>query len=259
MQDLTVTIIQADLAWENAAKNLSHFQAKIETIDRPTDLIVLPEMFTTGFSMNAARLAEAPDGASVLWLKNMAVKKQADVVASLIIQDQGKYFNRLFWIKPDGTEFFYDKRHLFRMAGEHEVYCAGAELLTVELKGWHIHPFICYDLRFPVWCRNRDKKYDAALFIANWPERRAHHWKTLLTARALENQCYVIGVNRIGTDGLGIKYSGDSLIIDPIGNVLAHERFLETVHSERLSRQTLDGYREKFPAWVDADRFTIEE
>ncbi|MGD9899248.1 MAG: amidohydrolase [Calditrichaceae bacterium] len=259
MQDLNITIIQADLVWEDSAKNISRFDAKIESITESVDLIVLPEMFTTGFSMKARQLAEQADGSSVKWMLKKSAQKKVDLVGSLIINDNGKFFNRLFWAKPDGQLFSYDKRHLFRMADEHKTYSAGNKTLTVDLKGWKIRPFVCYDLRFPVWCRNKNNEYDMAVFIANWPERRSNHWRALLAARAIENQCYVAGVNRVGRDGNGIEYIGDSSIIDPLGNELVHQRLNEMISSVRLSQHSLSGYREKFPAWMDGDSFEIRD
>lgn len=258
MQDLVVTIIQADLAWEDKAKNLSRFEAKLEALTNLSDVVILPEMFSNGFTMNARQLAETADGPGVQWLQKMAALYDVDLVGSLIIREQDKFFNRLFWAKPDGALFWYDKRHLFRMAGEQEVYSAGAERITVGLKGWKIRPLICYDLRFPVWSRNQGgNDYDLLVYIANWPTRRSLHWTTLLSARAIENQAYVVGVNRVGKDGNGIEHSGDSMVIDPAGQILAHLRGREGVHTQRLSRQMLDNYREKFPAWKDGDRFKI--
>jgi predicted amidohydrolase len=257
MTDLNVTLIQSEITWENPSKNLAQLQTRFEKLEQATDLVILPEMFSTGFTMNAAAMAEAHDGPSVTWMLKMSAQIRADIVGSVIIKSEDKYYNRLFWVKPDGSMTYYDKRHLFRMAGEHAVYDGGSDHLTVQLKDWRIRPFICYDLRFPAWCRSRNKDYDLAVFIANWPERRAAHWKTLLQARAIENQCYVIGVNRVGTDGLGIQYSGDSMIIDALGYTLAHLRRTAALHTERLSRAALESYREKFPAWMDADAFEI--
>ena len=259
MQDLTVTIVQADLAWENKQANLKHFERLLETASPQTDLTILPEMFSTAFTMNAAALAEPADGPTVRWLQKTAQKRQTALIASLIVEQDGKYYNRLFFVLPEGRFFSYDKRHLFRMAGENEVYSAGSERLTVELKGWKIRPFICYDLRFPVWTRNVNGEYDLAVFIANWPERRAQHWIALLKARAIENQAYVVGVNRVGQDGLQIEYSGDSLVVDPLGNDLVHLRRQEGIHTKRLSAHTLKSYWQKFPVWMDSDRFEIVE
>ncbi len=258
MQDLTITLIQADLAWENIEKNRSQLEARLANMDDSSRLIILPEMFSTGFSMSAEALAEPPDGPTMQWMKSQAQRTNADITGSIIVRDRNRFFNRLYWVKPDGRFWQYDKAHLFRMAQENEIYQAGEERVSTEVHGWRVRPFICYDLRFPVWTRNYNLEFDLAIFIANWPERRIHHWKTLLTARAIENQCYVAGVNRIGTDGQGIQYTGDSMVIDPIGHTVCDLRSREGIESCRLSAHTLETYREKFPAWKDADRFTIE-
>ena len=257
MQDLIVTIVQANLAWENKEANLKHFDRLLDKVPEYSDLLILPEMFSTAFTMNATRLAEPPDGPTVKWLKEKAQKLHSSLIASLIVVEDGKYYNRLYVVQPDGEPFTYDKRHLFRMARENEVYSAGNDLLTVEVKGWKVRPFICYDLRFPVWVRNSNGSYDLAVFIANWPERRAQHWITLLKARAIENQSFVIGVNRVGRDGLQIEYSGDSMIVDPLGNEMVHLRRRESIHTNRLSAKSLTSYRQKFPVWMDSDRFEI--
>jgi omega-amidase len=257
MPDLKTTIIQTELAWEDIESNLAAFDDKINAIQDNTHLIVLPEMFTTGFTMNPGDLAQNMNGSSVKWLREKSRQKNADIVGSIIIADNGKFFNRLIWAKPQGEVFTYDKRHLFRMAGEEKVYSAGRQNITVELRGWRIRPFICYDLRFPVWTRNIENRYDAAIFIANWPERRSVHWKLLLQARAVENQCYVIGVNRVGIDGNGHTYSGDSSIIDPLGNIIFHKKNETITHTVDLSCETLQNARESFPVWMDADNDLI--
>jgi predicted amidohydrolase len=253
MRDLKITLIQTSLFWENIESNLSSFDAMIDDIREETNLIVLPEMFTTGFSMNAEKLAQEMDGKAAGWLREKSRSRQTDITGSMIITENGKYFNRLLWAKPDGTLFHYDKRHLFRMTGEEKIYSGGEKNITVELKGWRIRPFICYDLRFPCWTRNFNNCYDVAVFIASWPEKRSYHWKTLLTARAVENQCYVIGVNRIGEDGNGFRHSGDSSVIDFAGRILFQRQNEEAVFSVSLSYSALDEYRKSFPAWMDAD------
>ncbi len=257
MQDLKVTIIQADLIWEQVEKNLAHFDTKLASLNKNTDLIILPEMFSTGFSMNARKLAEPVDGPTLHWLKEKAAEKEADITGSIIVNEDDAYYNRLYWVKPDGAVQTYDKAHLFRMARENDVYTAGRQKNIVDCKDWKICPLICYDVRFPVWSRNRNNEYDLVIYIANWPERRAEHWISLLKARAIENQAFVIGVNRVGKDGMGINYSGDSMIIDPPGTVLCHKRGNEAVHTERLSASTLNNYRQKFPVWMDGDDFEI--
>lgn len=259
MRDLTVTVIQTELDWEEVDANLRRFDGLIRPLEGVSDVIVLPEMFTTGFSMNAARLAEDMNGRAVGWLQQTARKMGAAIVGSIIAADEGRYYNRLLWAGPDGSLHAYDKRHLFRYAGEDRVYSAGASRLTTEVKRWKVRPFICYDLRFPVWTRSATPTdlYDVAIFIANWPRARAAHWSALLQARAIENQAYVIGVNRIGTDGSGLSYSGDSSIIDPTGTVMFRCTDAPCVHTERLERNCLDTYRHDFPAWKDADRFRL--
>ena len=253
MQDLKVTLIQAELVWEDIESNLARFDDKIDGIKDNPHLIVLPEMFTTGFSMNAKNLAQDTQGSSVTWLQEKARQKSVDIVGSIIVKDKGKSFNRLLWAKPDGELLTYDKRHLFRMLGEERVYSAGNTHITVELNGWKISPFICYDLRFPVWTRNFGNRFDAAIFIANWPENRSSHWKSLLQARAIENQCYVVGVNRVGEDGNGQLYSGDSSIIDPFGKVIFQHGNTECIHTAKLSYSFLQEYRKSFPVWMDAE------
>ena len=259
MHDLKVTLVQTALVWQNIEANLAMFDAKIDGLADETDLIVLPEMFSTGFSMDAARLAEKMAGTAVSWLREKSAQKNVDITGSLIIAEGGKYFKRLVWAKPDGTLSTYDKRHLFRMAGEQKVYTAGEKNITVALKGWKIRPFVCYDLRFPVWTRNVQQGYDAAIFIANWPEKRAAHWKALLRARAIENQAFVVGVNRVGEDGTGTAHSGDSCVIDPAGAILFQKSHSDCIRTVTLSRQQLQRYRESFPAWMDADAFEIRD
>lgn len=253
MQDLTVTILQCELAWEDPAANLAFFDNRLEQSIEQTDLVVLPEMFTTGFSMNARELAQDMDGSAVAWIQEASARHQVDITGSMIIREGQRYYNRLIWAKPDGTLQTYDKRHLFRMSGEHEVYSAGSQTITVGLKGWNIRPFVCYDLRFPAWTRNVKKQYDLAVFVANWPAPRSMHWTTLLKARAIENQCYVIGVNRVGTDGNGLPYDGNSSIIDPMGTVLYQQKDTPVIHTAKLTFDTLTSYRKSFPAWMDAD------
>ena len=257
MQDLKITLIQSELVWEDIDSNLTGFDNKINAIEGDTHLIVLPEMFSTGFTMNAAVLAQDMKGSAVKWIKEKSAEKNVDMVGSIIADDSGKFFNRLLWAKPNGDIFTYDKKHLFRMAGEEKIYSAGTENITVELNGWKIRPFICYDLRFPVWTRNIANRFDAAIFIANWPERRSAHWKALLQARAIENQCYMIGVNRVGTDGNGLSYSGDSSIIDPWGSVIFQKSNQPCIYTTQLSYDLLKRCREDFPVWMDADNDLI--
>lgn len=253
MQDLTVTLVQADLHWEAVEANLAMFDAHLDAMAPAGDLIILPEMFATGFSMSAHRLAETMSGRAVAWMQARARASGAVIAGSLIIRDSDHFYNRLIWARPDGTLATYNKKHLFRYADEHRIYTAGNEQATLELKGWRVRPFICYDLRFPIWCRNLGPAYDLALFVANWPARRSAHWRKLLVARAIENQCYVIGVNRVGKDGNGHAYDGGSAVIDPRGDLQFDAGNTVAAHTARLSYSNLRSYRDTFPAWKDAD------
>lgn len=255
--DLNISLVQTALIWENPIENIAAFDREIESIDSNTDLIVLPEMFTTGFSMKPEAFADDHLGSSFKQMQKWAEQKQAAIYGSLIITENGKYYNRAYFVFPDGRFEFYDKRHLFRMAKEDEHYTAGSERKIIEYKGWKILPLICYDLRFPTWSRN-NLNYDLILYVANWPERRSMPWKTLLRARAIENLSYVIGVNRIGEDGNGIEHSGDSALIDfkgdEISQIKPHTQQTETI---KIDAEALTDFREKFPAHLDADRFEI--
>lgn len=254
---MVITIIQSELHWQNPAANRAMFEEKIWQIDQPTDLIVLPEMFTTGFSMEAQKLAEKMNLATHKWMQQMAAQTKAVVTGSFICVENGAYFNRLLWVQPDGTSDYYDKRHLFRMAEEHHSYTAGERLIVKEWKGWKIAPFICYDLRFPVWSRNVNQAYDLAIYVANWPAVRRAPWSTLLKARAIENLSYVVGVNRVGKDGNNIPYSGDSAIIDFKGEVLFEKTQEEVIYTTKLDKEALTQFRTKFPAYLDADEFEV--
>ena len=253
MSHLKVTLVQANLAWEDPVTNRAHFDHLLASAKGDTDLVVLPEMFTTGFTMAGDKWAESMDDPSVSWLRNKAVELKSDVAGSLIIREGEQLYNRLVWATAGGLLYFYDKRHLFRMSGEHKVYAAGTDPLTVTIGTWRIRPFICYDLRFPIWSRNIGNGYDVALFVANWPAARAAHWTALLTARAIENQAYIIGINRVGLDGNGHAYSGDSMALDPQGQVIFHARDQEVVHTVDLDASAQEAYRQSFPAWRDAD------
>ncbi len=255
--DLRITIIQTALHWQDADANRQMFSEKLASTQPATDLIVLPEMFTTGFSMDAEGLAEETDGPTLAWMKEEAARYKAVLTGSVIVKENGSYYNRLYWVRPDGSHEQYDKRHLFRMAKEHHTYTAGKEKLLVELNGWRICPLVCYDLRFPVWSRNAGQVYDLLLYVANWPKPRANAWSTLLQARAIENLSYVVGVNRVGTDGNGHPYSGDSAIIHPKGYKLLETTEVEGLHTITLSKQELTDFREAFPAHLDADDFTL--
>jgi len=258
MSDLTVTIVQSELAWEDPAANLKLFDETLADLAGKTDLVVLPEMFSTGFSMQPESAAQTMDSAAVQWLLSRAADMGAHLMGSVMIVDDGRYYNRFMSASPAGELQTCDKRHLFRMLGEDKIYTGGRTLLTVNVNGWRLRPFVCYDLRFPAWSRNLNNDYDAAIYVANWPARRAEHWKALLKARAIENLCYVIGVNRVGTDGNGLAYSGDSTIIDPIGNTLFTIHKEPALRTATLSKEILENWRRDFPAWMDADQDILD-
>jgi omega-amidase len=246
---MRITYIQTSLHWEQPEANRRQLAEKIATVQGRTDLIVLPEMFTTGFSMRAEALAEPANGPTFQWLKEQAANAGAAVTGSFICVENGQFFNRLLWMQPDGHFYQYNKKHLFTLAGEDKTYSAGQELTLIEWKGWRIRPLICYDLRFPEWARqpqNPDHRYDLLLYVANWPQPRVHHWKSLLTARAIENQAYVAGVNITGTDGNDLVYSGDSSVVDYAGQLLACAAFSEQITTLELSLEPLRTYRQRF-------------
>ncbi len=255
MQDLTVAIVQDAIDWHDAKANRERYARHLDAL--PTvDVAVLPEMFATGFTMAADEVAEPMDGPTVTWMREQAAARALALAGSLVIAEGDRYFNRLLWAAPDGQLWSYDKRHLFRMADEHHVYTAGAARTLVRWKGWVIAPFVCYDLRFPVWTRRRDD-YDFALFVANWPTPRHDAWDTLLKARAMENQCYVAGVNRVGTDGNGIDYPGGSVVLDFLGRPLASCGDAPGTQLATLSAEALAKARERFPVARDADGFRL--
>jgi omega-amidase len=265
---MKVSLVQATLFWEDPESNLSHLEKLIGSEKTGTDLIVLPEMFTTGFTMQPEKHAAPHHGVWLDWIRKMARSKNAVITGSLSVRDSGKYYNRLYWVSPEGSAAFYDKRHLFRMGGEQQHYTAGDKRIITNLEGWNFLPQVCYDLRFPVWSRNRftgDRntgvgtyEYDALIYVANWPSVRSNAWRQLLIARAIENQCYVIAVNRTGHDGNNIGHSGDSVVINHLGEtVLALNDEPDVIRSCELDRPALDAYRQRFPATADADDFTI--
>lgn len=261
MEPLRVSLLQGDTRWQDPAANRAHYGALLDRLEGTSDLIVLPETWSTGFTNAVPDQAETMAGESVAWMRAQAARLGAVVTGSLLIADGGRCFNRLVWMRPDGTFVTYDKRHLFRMAQEHDRFQAGRERLVVELKGWRVLPLICYDLRFPVWSRNGagrgELDYDLALFVANWPSARRHAWRTLLRARAMENLCCCLGVNRVGTDGNGHPYSGESAVLDFRGEVLVELGSDPQVASVDLDPTALREYRERFPAWRDADGFSL--
>lgn len=289
---LTISLIQADLNWEDKAANLKMFEEKINAIEEKTEIVILPEMFSTGFSMRASELAEEMDGETIEWMKRISTQKKIILTGSLILEEKGNYYNRLVWMLPGGQYGYYDKRHLFAYAGEDKYYTAGNKRFMGSVKGWKINLQVCYDLRFPVWSRsqvhnnsamtrlplksgnevkqsgessagsdpasqNLQPEYDLLVYVANWPDRRSIAWKTLLQARAIENQCYVAGVNRVGKDALNNNYTGDSMIVDPLGEIIYQKKDEEDVFTCSLDKLHLDTIRQKLPFWKDGDNFNI--
>ena len=275
MAPLTITTLQTNLAWENKNANLQLLGKKINGLQEKTEIVVLPEMFSTGFSMQPKLFAETMEGETVQWMKEISSSNKIILTGSLIIEENDQFYNRLIWMLPNGEFGYYDKRHLFGLAQEDKYYTAGNKRLIASVKGWKINLQICYDLRFPLWARNRivpiekpmeeepqtspdtRPEFDVLLYVANWPERRSHAWKTLLCARAIENQCYVVGVNRVGVDGNNVSHSGNSLVIDPLGEVLYHMADEEDIFTITLQKEWLNDVRKKFPFWKDADDFNF--
>jgi omega-amidase len=262
MQDLTVTLIQTNLFWEDPGKNIEHFTGLLDRITEPADLILLPEMFNTGFTINTASCGESMEGPSILFLKEKSREKNTPIMATLIVKEENKFFNRMVCAFPDGHLETYDKRHLFRLVEEYKILKGGNKRTVISIKGWNIMPIICYDLRFPVWSKNTYKdgkyEYDLLVCLANWPNVRAHAWKTLLVGRAIDNQSYTIGLNRVGDDGNGIYHSGDSMVTDAKGQiVVAAEAGKEEIITVTLSAQELRQYRDSFTVGLDWDTFII--
>ena len=263
---MNITLFQTALHWQDPVANRAMLEEIIFTLPHPTDLIVLPEMFTTGFTMDAAAVAEPMNLTTFRWLRQMAQQTNAAITGSYVVRESTptgrQFYNRLVWMEPDGQFATYDKRHLFRMAGEEKLYTAGNQRVVREWRGWRICPLVCYDLRFPVWSRNQVRPdgtldYDLLLYVANWPAPRQAPWDTLLQARAIENLSYVAGVNRVGTDGPGHPYTGGTALIDFKGDVLFRQYDTEAVHQQTLSLESLQAFRTKFPAYLDADDFTL--
>jgi len=254
--DIRVCLLQPDIVWENPKENLRIYRNMLMAETRGCDLILLPEMFSTGFSMNAPQLAESPGAKTMIWMKKLAREKNAWVLGSIIICENNQYFNRLVCMSPDGKSTHYDKRHLFTLAAEEKTYTAGKEKIFISVCGWKILPLICYDLRFPVWSRNTDD-YDLLIYLANWPKKRRYAWNTLLKARAIENQCYVAAVNRVGTDKHGIEHIGDSCIIDFMGEVLKKRSNEPGIIYAELSKENLQKARLKFTFLNDRDEILI--
>lgn len=264
MRDLRVSLVQAATLWHDAAANRALYGDLVRGLADRGDLVVLPETFTSGFSNDAVGNAETMDADSVAWLRRLAGDAGCVVTGSMVVRDGERVLNRLLWARPDGSIAWYDKRHLFRMAGEHLRYAGGEARPVFELHGWRVLPQVCYDLRFPVWTRNRFDAaqqrfdYDLALFVANWPAARRYAWRTLLRARAIENLSYVVGVNRVGIDGNDLHYAGDSAVLDPLGQPLVELGALAQTVTCTLSAQALQQHRERFPAQLDADLFTLD-
>jgi predicted amidohydrolase len=258
MTKLTVTLAQLNLQWENPEQNLMQIAKLLEhqLTDR-TDLIILPEMFTSGFTMDNVKIAETMDGNSVNWLINIAKQYNCAVTGSIPIAENGDIYNRLIFATPDSLHY-YNKKHLFSMAGEHKRYKAGNKVKIVSWRGWRINLQVCYDLRFPVWSRNQ-QNYDLLLYVANWPKRRGNHWRSLLIARAIENQTHVIGVNRVGIDGKKIRYSGDSLLLNHLGDQLQDCGSREGLYTQSINLDEQNAYQKQFPAHRDADNFTLHK
>lgn len=262
MEDLKIAFIQSNLIWENPSENLAAFDKKIADIKEKPDIVLLPEMFNTAFSINPAICAENINGITFNWMKNKASAYKCIIAGSLLISENSKFYNRLIWMQPDGNYSFYDKRHLFRMSEEFKIIDGGNKRTIVELKGWKINLNICYDLRFPVWSRNTFKngayEYDLLINVANWPASRSYIWQTLLKARAIENQTYVVGVNRVGNDGFGTPHSGDSMIVDPLGNILQQATAsMEEAIIQTISADFIKEFRNKFTVGLDWDQFEI--
>jgi omega-amidase len=269
MTPLRISLVQSVIHWEDKPANLDMFRKKMEDVPEKTALIILPEMFSTGFTMNNISLAETNQGPTVEWMRQTAAAKGAIITGSFIAKEtQGSesfYYNRLIWMLPTGEFGYYDKRHLFAFAKEDQYYSPGRKRLITSVNGWRINVQICYDLRFPVWARQTVKRdpaspleYDLLLVTANWPSARIHAWRTLLQARAIENQCYVIGLNRTGRDGNGIQYPGESMVLGPLGEIIQHLGPDESISSHILDREKLEEVRKTFPFWRDADTFQIQ-
>jgi len=261
MSSLTLSLIQTSLFWEDKSANLRHLEAQLFSLKGKTQVVVLPELFSTGFSMRTEQLAETMEGPTLQWMRSMAQQLELIITGSLIISENGHYFNRLLWVLPNGDLGYYDKRHLFAYAGENLHYQRGSKRLIASVNGFRINLQICYDLRFPVWSRQQQRdgqpEYDLLIYVANWPERRRVAWMSLLQARAIENQCYVIGVNRIGEDGHQIYHSGDSMAIDPLGEILFTKKDEPCVHTLTISKDRLQTSRQQFPFLRDGDLFEL--
>lgn len=263
MDELRISLIQTDIQWENKLANLANYERILKNLSGQTDLVILPETFSTGFSMNPDVWAESNKGETMQtvasWVEKFSFAICGSFIAKEMQDDKTKYFNRGFFFTPEGASYFYDKRHLFRMSDEHDHYSAGTKYDIIRYKGWNIRMIICYDLRFPVWIRNRNNAYDLLICSANWPTPRIDVWNTLLKARALENLCYVAGVNRIGPDINHVEHQGNSLLFDFRGKIIGEaEQNMESVITQTLSKSALENFRIKFPVWMDSDEFSLQ-
>jgi omega-amidase len=255
---MRISLIQPDLSWENKIRNFAVLDEMIAPLYNKTDLVILPEMFTTGFLVNPEPLAEPPEAETFEWMKNISGNGNFALCGSYIVTDKGKYFNRMFFVTPANEYWYYDKRHLFTFAGENRYFTAGEKRIIFSFMDFRISLFVCYDLRFPVWSRSRND-CDLMIYSANWPRSRRDAWNILLKARAIENQCYVAGVNRVGVDGEGVEYCGDSVIVDPSGSVMESGGFDEiTSVTAGIDLNMLSDFRKKFPFSGDADSFVID-
>lgn len=256
-EPLKITIFQAYIFWENIPKNLDNLSLRISSLREKTDLIVLPEMFNTGFTTNVEKCAEPMGGATMMWMYANAQQYNCVVCGSLIIKEDEKYYNRFIWMNPDGTYVQYDKRHLFAMAKEDQYFTRGNKRVIVQLKGWKICPMICYDLRFPVWSKNQNAAYDLLIYVANWPDKRSAHWRSLIPARAIENQAFVVGVNRVGHDGNEQYYMGGSMCISPSGSVVYYKPEYEDLYTFTIYPKDLEEDRTNLPFLQDSDDFSL--
>lgn len=258
-ETLSITLVQSNPIWKNTTANLQSIEEMIASIATPTDLILLPEMFNTGFIMTPQKCAETMEGHTLQWMQSIAKHYNTAIAGSLVIEENEQYFNRFVFVHSSGAYVHYDKKHLFSFAGEDKHYTAGTHRLIFEYKGWKIAPFVCYDLRFPVWSRNTED-YDVALYVANWPAERSLAWNTLLKARAIENVCYTVGINRIGSDKNGLQYEGHTQIIDPMGEeIFLEKNQTESISTHLLLKKTLVATRKKYPFLNDCDHFKLEQ
>ncbi len=248
--DLTIALIQTDLIWKDKRANLSNIEELISSIDEIVDIIVLPELFTTAFCVDDMSLAEDINGETVSWMKRIAKEKSCSICGSILFKEDRSFYNRFLFVEPNGNIAHYNKHHLFSLVNEHQYLSNGIQKIIIHYKNWKIQPFICYDIRFPAWCQN-DENADIQIYVANWPQKRIHHWKLLLQARATENQCYVVGVNRIGDDFYGNEHNGQSAVVDFTGKEVCVSDKKNGIEIVKLSKENLDKHKERYPFWKD--------